>query len=163
MDVLSSCSAVPSPPRPCTTYRISAQGVAIPQFQWSSSPSPPPTAPAGPAGVLRLATTTIASRAPASTSCTCAADTLFQKEQTVAQRGTGLAPPMGCRWSLDCLHPPPRPHPLSSRHASRHLAVCCARLPSSIPTLSHSEGEDDGVIFGQKVHLFNVVKKGLDL
>lgn len=139
MDVLSNCSAVPSPSRPCTTCRISAQGVAIPQFRWSSSPSPPPTAPAGPAGAPRLATMTIASRAPASTSCTCAVDTLFPKEQTVVQQGTGLAPPIGCRWSLDCLHPPPHPHLLSSRHTSRHLAACCTRLPSSIPALSHSE------------------------
>lgn len=152
MDVLSNCSAVPSPSRPCTTCRISAQGVAIPQFRWSSSPSPPPTAPAGPAGAPRLATMTIASRAPASTSCTCAVDTLLPKEQTVVQQGTGLAPPMGCRWSSDCLHPPPRPHLLSSRHTSRLLAACCTRLPSSIPALSHSEGEDDSVIFGALRH-----------
>lgn len=182
--VLSSCSAVPSLSRPWTTCGILAQAIVVPQLQFSSSPSPPPRAPCGPAGALRRAMTTIASQAPASTSYTCVADLLFLRALTVVQQAVGLAPPKGCRWNLACLRLPPLPPLLSSHHTSRHLAACCTLLPSSIPALSHSEGtwenENWAVLFmvwlspdlwlmlvftpglkqpGQKVHLLNFVKK----
>ncbi len=138
-DVLSSCLAVPSLSRPWMTCGILAQAVVVLQFQFSSSPSPPPRAPSGLAGALRPAWTTIASQAPASTSYTCVVDLLFRRTLTVVHQAAGLAPPMGCRWNLASrLHH--LPHLLCCRHTSRHLAAFCIPLPSSIPALSQSEG-----------------------
>lgn len=141
-DVLSSCLAVPSLSRPWTTCGILAQAIVrvVPQLQFSSSPSPPPRAASGLTGALRFAMMTITSQAPASTSYTCVVDLLYPRALTAVQRAVGPAPPMGCRWNLACLRLPHLPHLLSSRHTSRHLAVFCTHLPSSIPALSHSEG-----------------------
>lgn len=142
MDVLSSCLAIPSLFRPWMTCGILSQEVIVPQVPLSSSRSPRPRAPIGLTGALCPAITIIASRIPPSISCTCVADILRRKAQTVLQQWTGLAPLMGCRWNSDCLHLPHLPHLLLSHHTFRHLAARCTPLPSSIPTLSHSDGEN---------------------
>lgn len=183
MDVLSSCSlAVPSLSRPWTTCGMLAQGVVAPQLQFSSSPSLPPRAASGSAGALRPAMTTIAYKAPAFTSYTCTVDLLSLRALTVVQQVDWLVPLTGCRWTSACLRLPHLPHLLSSHHTSMHLAAYCAPLPSSIPALSQSDGENHNrvVLFtvcpvtsslivlvfapclkkpGQKVHLLNLVKK----
>lgn len=183
-DVLSSCLPAPSLSRPWTTCGTLTRAVVVPQLQFSSSPSPPLRARSGPAGALHPAMTTFTSQAPASTSYTCTVGLLLLRALTAVQQAAGLAPPMGCRWNLACLRLPHPPHLLSSQHTSRHLAACCTPLPSSIPALSHSEGEKlklsgtlhslpcveifDWFVFtlglkkpGQKVHL--LCEKGLDL
>lgn len=142
-NVLSSCLAVPSLCRPWTTCGILAQIVVVPQLQSSSSPSPPPWAPSGPAGALRPAMTTTASQAPASTSYTCEVDLLFLRTLTVTVR---LAPPMGCRWNLAC-RLPRLPRLLSSHRTSRHLAAFCTPLLSSTLTLLRSEETTGMVLF----------------
>ncbi len=174
-DVLSSCLAVPSLSRPWTTCGILTQ--AVPQLHFSSSSRPPLRAHSGPPGALRPAMTTVASQTLAFTSYTCAVDLLSLKAPTVVQQVAGLAPPVGCRWSLACLRLPHLPPLLYSHHTSRHLAACCTLLPSSIPALSHSEGEKPKLFVvrsllrsvlvftpglkkpRQKVHLLDFVKE----
>lgn len=136
--------AVLSPSRLWTTCRILARTCIVPPLHSSSNLRPPLSAPTGLSGVRSnpaTTTTVFASRAPASISWTRLLDVLSRSGGTVVPRWTGPTL-MNYKWNLDCLHPLHPPRLLSWRHTSRPSGAWRSRLPSSTPTLSHSEGDE---------------------
>lgn len=130
MNVLSSCLNVPSLSRPWTTCGIQAQKAVVPQLRSKRSLNPQLRALSGPARAHRPTMRTMASEAPASTSCTCGANILLLRAQTVAQQATRPMPHIDCKWNLACL--PPHLLHRFFQHTSRRLAACCTPPPSSI-------------------------------